>query len=209
MLVVVSRKIDKKQRIYHRSGCIYARRIKLDNRLEMSTEQAEKYHYHECKFCAGLCGDVNVHKAEIAAWSRKKNMKFIYQKESDTLYIQTEIGFWKVFMKEELGEYLLYHRNSYSAGMKFNEAIYGDFHRQRDVKATESIEKLVEYIIAHDRAKITIMDDYRKLPKRTKKQKKYYKLAERKDRRNTMRRLDSIFSSLEQTQAGLKQYSFC
>ena len=77
------------------------------------------------------------------------------------------------------------------------------------VKATESMEKIVEYIIAHDRAKITIMDDYRKLPKSTKKQKKYYKAAERKDRRNAMRRLDSIFASLEQSQAEIKQYSFC
>lgn len=208
MLVVASKKIDKKQRIYHRCGCIYAHRIKPDNRLEMSSEQAEKRHYHECKYCSGLRGDANVHRAAFATWSRKKNMNFIYHKESDTLYIQTKIGFWKVFMKEELGEYLLYHRNTYSVGMKFSEAIHGDFHRQSDVKATGSMEKLVEYIIAHDRAKITIMDDYRKLPKSTKKQKKYYKAAERKDRRNAMRRLDFLFASLEKSERGIRQYLF-
>ena len=114
-----------------------------------------------------------------------------------------------VFLKKELGEYLLYHRNTYSAGMNFNEAIHGDFHRQSDVKATESMEKIVEYITAHDRAKLIIMDDYRKLPKSTKQQKKYYKVAEHRDKKQAMRRLDSIFASLEQSQAGMKRYSFC
>lgn len=209
MLVVASRKVDKKQRIYHRCGCIYARRIKLSNRKELSIEAAERKHYHACKYCAGLRGDVNVHKTAFAVLAKKKNMNFTYCKESDTLYIQTEIGFWKLFMREESGEYLLYHRNTYSAGMDFKEAVYGAFHRQSDVKATRSMEKIVDYIIAHDRAKITIMDDYRKLPRSSKKQKKYYKAAERRDRRNAMRRLDFIFAALEQSQAGIKQYSFC
>ena len=95
--------------------------------------------------------------------------------------------------------------------MNFKEATHGDFHRQSDVKAkaTESMEKLVEYIIAHDRAKITIMDDYRKLPKSTKKQKKYYKAAKRSNKKQAMRRLDSIFAALEQSQSGMKRYSFC
>lgn len=209
MLVVASRKSDKNHRIYHRCGCVYAWRIKADNRKEMSIEKAERKHYQPCMYCSGFRGDVKVHKKAFETWSRKKNMKFIYHDDTDTLYIQTEIGFWKLFMKEELGEYLLYHRNTYSVGMDFNEARCGDFHRQSDVKPTESMEKIVDYIIAHDRAKITIMDDYRKLPRSTKRQKQYYKAAERRERKNAMRRLDSIFSSLEQSQAGIKRYSFC
>lgn len=209
MLVVASRKCDKKNKIYHRYGCVYARRIKLDNRKEMSVEVAERKHYRACKYCAGLRGDVNVHKTAFATWSKKRNMQFNYQKPSDTLYIQTEVGFWKVFLKEELGKYLLYHRNTYFTEMSFNEAIQGNFHRQSDVKATESMEKLVEYITAHDRAKVIIMNDYRKLPKSTKRQKKYYKAAEHRDKKQAMRRLDSIFAALEQSQTGIKQYSFC
>ena len=209
MLVVASRKNDVNHRIYHRCGCIYARRIKPDNRKEMSVEKALRKHYQECKFCSGLSGDIRVHKKAFETWSRKKKMNFTYREDTDTLYIQTEIGFWKLFLKEELGEYVLYHRNTYSKDMDFNEAIHGEFHRQFDVKATESMEKIVDYIIAHDRAKIIIMDDYRKLPKSTKRQKQYYKMAERKNRRNVARRLDAIFASLEQSQVGIKEYSFC
>lgn len=80
MLVVASRKIDKKQRIYHRCSCIYARRIKTANRMEMSTEQAAKRHYRECKYCSGLQGDVRVHNNAFITWSRKKDMKFTYRK---------------------------------------------------------------------------------------------------------------------------------
>lgn len=209
MLVVASSECRKKNKIYHRCGCMYARRIKPDNRKEMRIEKAEREHYHACKYCAGLYGDVKAHKAAFIAWSKKKKVQFHYHRSSDTLYIQTEIGFWKVFLKEELGAYLLYHRNTYSSQMSFDEAICGDFHRQSDVKATASMERLVEYITAHDRAKVIIMDDYRKLPKRTKQQRKYYKAAERKDQKQAMRRLDSIFAALEQEQKEIKRYSFC
>ena len=85
----------------------------------------------------------------------------------------------------------------------------GEFHRQVDVKATESMEKIVEYVAAHDRAKVIIMDDYRKLPKTTKKQKKYYRAAERREKKRTRERLDSIFATLERAENGLKEYSFC
>lgn len=110
MLVVASKKIDKTHRIYHRCGCIYARRIKTSNRMEMSTEQEQKRNYKECKYCSGLQGDIRIHNIAFATWSSKKNMIFTYRKETNTLYIQTEIGFWKVFIKQELGKYLLYHR---------------------------------------------------------------------------------------------------
>ena len=85
----------------------------------------------------------------------------------------------------------------------------GDFHRQADVKPARAIESIIEYIIAHDKAKVIIMDDYRKLPKATKKQKKYYYAAERKQRRTDTRRIDFLFAALEQSNAGLRAHSFC
>lgn len=93
--------------------------------------------------------------------------------------------------------------------MDIDIAINGEFHRQMDVKPTESMEKIVDYIVAHERAKVTIMNDYRKLPRSTKKQKRYYKAAKRKDRQNAARRVENIFTTLEQPQIELKKYSFC
>lgn len=209
MLMVASKAVDGKKRIYHRCGCMYARRIKADHRLEKSGDKVKRRHYRECKFCAGLQGDVNVHKNAFDTWSKKENMTFTYRKETDTLYIRTEVGFWKVFVKKELNQYLLYHRNAYSSGMDWRQAANGTFHRQSDVPATESLGKIVGYVAAHDRAKVTIMDDYRKLPRQTKRQKKYYRAAEKREKRNAGKRLDSLFVALENSDPDMRKYSFC
>ena len=209
MQVVVSKKTDKKNRIYHRVSCIYANRIKPENRKDMSLEKAQRYHYRECKCCSGLQGDIREHKKIIPKWEQKYNMQFIYEKKEDTLFISTEVGFWKVYLKEGLEKYLLYHRNYYSKDMNHKTACSGEFHRQTDVKATHSLTKLVEYITKHDRAKVIIMEDYRKLPHSTKEQKKYYRAAERKAQKKASRRLDALFAALEDGNSELRSYSFC
>ena len=124
-------------------------------------------------------------------------MEFVFYKDTETLYIQTDIGFWKVYLKQELGRYLLYHRNTYSKGMELKDAITGAFHRQGDVRATDSLEFIVEYIIAHDRAKVIMMDDYRKLPRSSRKQKRYFEAAKKKKRREEILRVDAILADLE------------
>ena len=40
--------------------------------------------------------------------------------------ISTENGFWKFFMKDDFGKYVLYHRNVYEKGMPFIAATKGD-----------------------------------------------------------------------------------
>ena len=69
MLVVISSEAPKTRKIYHKMGCIYAERIKFQNRLEIKVEQAEKEGYCKCKYCAGLRGDVRTHKAQILSWT--------------------------------------------------------------------------------------------------------------------------------------------
>ena len=209
MLVIASGKTNEKNRVYHRCGCIYEKRIKAEHRITMSDEQAAEKGYKECKYCAGLKGDVRVHKEFFGKQSSKNGINFTYMKESNTLYMQTNVGFWKIYEQYKTGKYLLCHRNVYTEGMAFKEAIHGDFHRQYDVKPTDSIEKVVDYIVAHDRAQVIILDDYRKLPKHTKKQQKYYRAAERKEKKKTAKRLDYLFAELEASQPSLKQYAYC
>jgi len=49
-----------------------------------------------------------------------------------------------------------------------------------------------------------IKDDYRKLPKHTKQQKKYYRQAENRNKRQQKKRLYSIFDMLESKNPELK-----
>lgn len=201
-MLVVSSTSSNKQKIYHRLGCRYAKRIKSENRFEMNSVQAQKRQYQKCQYCEGLFGDVRIHKKTIQNWEEKYQMQITYKKATDTLYICTDIGFWKIYSNRESEEYLLYHRNHYVKEMDFQEAESGDFHRQVDVKPTESLQKLVEYINAHDRAKGTIMCDYRKLPQSTKKQKKYYKAAKKKARKKEIQRVQDLFVMLEASGSG-------
>lgn len=209
MLGVISKANSKDKRVFHKMGCIYARRIKEENRREMSTQQAAKRHICSCKYCGGFAGDVRVHKKAFKTWERKYHMKFTYRKNTDTLYIQTENGFWKAFMKPGEDKYLLYHRNTFNSELSAHALENGEFHRQSDVKATESLEKFVDYIDKHDKAKKIISIDYRMLPQTTKKQKKYYRSAERKAKRHEARRLDMIFLALEQGNQEFRKLSFC
>ena len=181
MLMVASRAIEKKQRIYHRCGCMYAQRIKPEHRKELDSKKVLMLHYRECKYCGGLAGDVRAHRKTIDTWTQKNNMIFTYHGKTQTLYMRTEIGCWKIFRKEELGQYLLYHRNFYDKGMRFKEAANGEYHRQRD---------------------------YRKLPRSTKQQEKYYNAAKKRDERRRAERLDNLFFMIE-CKEGIRKLSYC
>lgn len=208
-MVAVSVISNKNNRVYHKPGCMYAKRIKSDNLNYLSISEAEELNYRECKCCSGFDGDIRVHKEEIEKWENDRKIKFRYDDMTKTMYFETELGFWKAFTKEKSGKYLLYHRNTFEKGMEFEEAKCGEFHRQSDFKKTGSITKIIKYIVAHDRAKATIMEDYRKLPVQTKKQKNYYKSAKRKEKRKAEKRLDNIFAMLEAADPSLRQCSMC
>lgn len=183
---------------YHISGCPYAKRIRPANLMTVSKKKAVKRKYCACKYCSGLRGYVRVNHKELSNREKANNLKYSYSKTSDTVYLRTRAGFWKIFEKEEIG-YLLYHRNAFSDELSSEMMMDGGFHRQADVAPTDSVAKLISYVIAHDKAKRIIEDDYRKLPRRTEKQKKYYKAAERRDRRKKMARLNQLFDMLGKT----------
>ena len=84
---------------------------------------------------------------------------------SDTLFIRTEFGFWKIYQMDR--GFVLYHCSKYDRTKTFEALMHDVFHRQCDVLAYESLFKLINYIVEHDRAKRIILEDYKKLPQRT------------------------------------------
>lgn len=210
MQVIASRNHKKGQIIYHRSRCMYEKRIHPDNKWSMDLEKAQKSRdFCACKYCEGLQGEIKVHKKEIERWEKNENVVISFHGGTNAIYVKTNIGFWKFFIKDDSGKYYLYHLNKYDASMTEESLIHGEFHRQRDVKPTSSFFKLMNYIIEHDKAKIVIMDDYRKLPNKTKKQKKYYRQAESRVRRKAIRKIDKLFAKLEANNPEFKALSFC
>ncbi|MCR5702439.1 MAG: hypothetical protein K6G76_09870 [Lachnospiraceae bacterium] len=208
MNVCVSANVSEKKRVYHKQGCIYERRIKYQNKMQVTEEIAIKNRYRECKYCAGLKGELRAYAHQIDKWKISEHIGTSYDAVTDTLYITTDIGAWKIFMNRK-GKYVLFHMNQYSKDMSFYQIKKADYHCQKDVKATDSFEKIMRYIINHDKAKVIIMDDYRKLPRRTKKQKMYYKNAEQKAKRKQKYRVYELFARLERNDPELIKLSMC
>jgi len=49
--------------------------MKSENRRIISTKKEQALHYHECKCCSGLKGDVKIHKKDIVERERKAKNK--------------------------------------------------------------------------------------------------------------------------------------
>lgn len=176
---------------------MYLNRIKPENIYAITLEQAEQLHCYECHYCGGLIGDVRVHKQDFGRRRQEDGVCCTYDSKSKMLYVSTDIGFWKIRLSRESSEYLLFHRNQYHKDMPLCEAVDGKFHRQRDCKPTMSLDKLLNYITRHDQAKEIIKEDYRNLPQKTKKQKKYYRQAKKKAARRARNRVDQILDNID------------
>ena len=196
--MVISRK--SKVKVYHRDWCPYAKRIQRYYRKDLSEEKLKSRGYHECSWCGGLHGkyiDVMTHP-ELYSDVRKP-IQFYWDRVSQGFCMQTDVGFWKVLISRTTGNYSLFHLNhgDFASRNTVYSRMRGKYHRQHDVEQTTHLGKLVQYVSEHDKAKKIIDYDYRNLPKKTPKQRKYFKQAEKKHRRKEHKRLDELFRQLE------------
>ena len=129
-----------------------------------------------------------------------------YDRKTKILYLRTGIGAWKI-RRNRYDEYHLYHMNHYTPGMDFDRIMTAGFHDQRDVKPTVTLENLIRYLVEHDKAKQIIADDYRKLPQKTRRERKYYRQAKKREQIKSIQRVDRIFAKLEKKDLELKQHS--
>ena len=74
--------------------------------------------------------------------------------------------------------------------------MHGKYHRQSDVKQSTSPNRINNYIIKHDEAKKIIAVDYRNLPQSTRKEKKYYEIARKRDHRQKKRQLYNLLDCI-------------
>ena len=188
--------INSKNRIYHRIGCPYAVRMLPKNRKSVYLNSINREGYCACKYCFSKKGRAIILQRLLEEAVSGRKMDCWYSADTDTNYLRTEMGFWKFFWKEKAEGYLLYHLNDFNYDLSFEQMIHGKFHRQSDVSATAGMKKILDYVEAHDKAKKTIETDYRKLPKRTKKQKDYYKKAKNRANRYNLRRVYDLVDLL-------------
>ena len=114
------------------------------------------------------------------------------------LYILTDIAAWKISYVEYFDRYKLLHCPFDKKPLTMEEAKTAHYHVQRDVVKNQSPYNHLEYILRHDEAKKLMQVSYKKLPKVTKQQKKYYRQAENREKRNSIKRVWNLFAKLEE-----------
>lgn len=196
--VTISR--NSKLKIYHARDCMYAKRIDQKYKRIWPKEKALSKGYKPCSWCGGIHGTYLFLRDYPRANVRElQDLKLSYDRDTKSICFRTDIGFWKVREKYNEG-YKLFHlnRNCFDQAVSDHELMKRNFHRQVDVDTTTRINKIIKYIADHDKAKKIMEENWRNLPKQTKKQKDYYKQARKRERRKSIRRVDDIFKQLEE-----------
>lgn len=190
------RVVSKDKKIYHDSWCPYAKNIKSDNKWQTSNfRELRKQGYKPCSFCQRPPG--------IAYYYRTiEKLDCMFDKFSNSICVKTNIGFWKAVYGKEDRLWRLYHMNSFGRDhfdpdLNPKELVKGRFHRQKDVAPQESFETVLNYILAHDKNKRIIQDDYRKLPKSSKQDRKYYYAAKNRKKRHDINKVFKLFDKIK------------
>ena len=127
------------------------------------------------------------------------NKRVVQIEFDDTdLYILTDMAAWKISYVEYFDRYKLLHSPFDKKPLTMVEAKTAHYHVQRDVAKNQSPYNHLEYILRHDEAKKLMQVSYKKLPKVTKQQKKYYRQAENREKRNSIKRVWNLFAKLEE-----------
>ena len=178
-------------KVFHRYGCPYTYRIANEHYQEIRTKTAKKYGLRPCKCCASMPQRDNCDEAILRGCCRKASFSCKYEPSTQCFFLRTDFGFWKL-LQSSSGDYLLYHSSAFDPALPFEELQKRPFHRQTDVVRTSSVQKIFSYIQKHDHAKAIIADDYRKLPRKTKKEKRYFRQARSRAYRSSAQHLYKI-----------------
>ena len=198
-----------RSKVFHLPGCPYDNRIRFENREDMNRWEAAHMGYRPCKYCSTMRGYHHIRKPFMKQMTKQHETQFTLAKDTDTLYIRTDAGFWKMYTKVDM-QYRLYHLNTFDASLSTEQMMRGKYHQQKDVKFSTSPNSIIHYIIKHDEAKKIIEDDYRKLPRSTRKEKKYYEKARNRDGRRKKRQLYSLLDCISRGETpAYKWVSIC
>lgn len=196
--MVISKKSS--QMIYHEEDCPYVKRMNKKYRRNISEDAAKDKGYHACSYCGGLHGMYLRFRDNPNYFQmQSKGLSVSYDQVDRGLCFRTANGFWKVLTRGPIETYKLWHLNHghFDPDLSDKELMRRTFHRQSDVKSTLNMGRIIQYISDHDKAKKIIDKDWKKLPKATPKQKKYYKQAQKRAKRKENKRIDELFKRLE------------
>lgn len=132
---------------------------------------------------------------QIEQYAKANNVQIEY--DGTDLYVLTDMAVWKIAYGYHYDWFKLLHCPFDGKALTMDEAKTAHYHVQADVPRKQSPYKHLQYIVKHDEAKKIEQTNYKNLPQRTKKQKKYYRQAENRAMRKSVRRVWNLFAELE------------
>lgn len=132
---------------------------------------------------------------QIEQYAKANNVQIEY--DGTDLYVLTDMAVWKIAYGYHYDWFKLLHCPFDGKALTMDEAKTAHYHVQADVPRKQSPYKHLHYIVKHDEAKKIEQTNYKNLPQRTKKQKKYYRQAENRAMRKSVCRVWNLFAELE------------
>lgn len=132
---------------------------------------------------------------QIKSYALENQIQIEYDDED--LYILTDIAAWKISYNYYLDRYKLLHCPFDGHSLTIEEAKSARYHVQTDVAKNKSPYKHLQYIVKHDEARKIELVDYKNLPRKTRKEKKYYRQASNRARRKSIDNVLNILAELE------------
>ena len=133
--------------------------------------------------------------SQIEQYANEKKLQIEY--DGTDLYVITDMAAWKIAYGYHYDCFKLLHCPFNGQPLTMEEAKTAHYHVQVDVPKNQSPYKHIRYIAKHDEAKKIEQTDYKNLPQKTKKQKKYYRQAENRAKRKSVSRVLDLFAELE------------
>lgn len=132
---------------------------------------------------------------QMKVFAEKYQIQLEYDRTD--LYILTDMAAWKITYSSKYDRFKLLHSPFGERQLTMDQAKTAHYHVQGDVPRGQLPYKDLEYIYKHDKAKKIENDNYKNLPHRTKKEKKYYRQAEHREQRRSANRMWDLLTQLE------------
>lgn len=185
------------KKIFHHVQCTYVSRMKDKNKVFFYLQgEAREKGYRICNCCSHMGKYYRKEKSQIQQFAKKHRMKvWLYD---GAVYLETEVAPWKIIVNGNRHKMFLYHGNHerYENLKKKNGLMQHHYHFQNDVKC-KSILDYMNYVVRHDSWRVEIKDEYKTLPRDTKKQRELYNRKKKWARRRAIHNVHNLIDKLK------------
>ena len=192
-MVVLSKKSKNKK--YHMKDCRFIKLMAPSNIKEVGEKEAKRKGYCACDFCNNMKFRFESEKSNIDDYVSKNNLA--YRFENNSIYVQSNIAFWRIEYIEKWESFLLYHGNRIPESKEIKLYPKQCYHAQKDAKPSYTIIRYLNYIRKHDDFRSNQIINVENMPKKTKKERAKYNKMKKKERIYNVARVCQILSVMK------------